>query len=177
MATVYQEFQSAPMGRRVVGKACLVSAIILAGFGVSVFVAFGKLPPEKTAMEVMAVAGVPLVGVVVAAGTFLRERSTVASFRIEDNVLVLGRKRYPMAGIVDIGRNPEVMRRAARVWANGGFGAIRGHFWSKKVGKFYAFMTGTENAVVLRWPDKTVAVSPVDPEFFIYTARAAAGMR
>jgi hypothetical protein len=38
-------------------------------------------------------------------------------------------------------------------------------------------MTDSDHAVVLRWPDKVVAVSPADTEFFIYSARAAAGLR
>jgi hypothetical protein len=30
---------------------------------------------------------------------------------------------------------------------------------------------------VLRWPGKVVAVSPSDPEFFMQSARQAAGLR
>ena len=69
------------------------------------------------------------------------------------------------------------MRWAIRIRGNGGLGAIRGRYWSKRLGKFDAFLTGSENAVVLRWPDKVVAVSPADTEFFIYSARAAAGLK
>jgi len=56
-------------------------------------------------------------------------------------------------------------------------GSIRGSFRSKRLGKFYAFVTDTEKAVVLRWPDKAVAVSPMDTEFFIHMARSAGGLR
>ena len=38
-------------------------------------------------------------------------------------------------------------------------------------------MTGTEYAVIVRWPDKVVAVSPADTEFFIFSAQKAAGLR
>ena len=55
--------------------------------------------------------------------------------------------------------------------------SIRGRYWSKQSGKFDAFMTDPEKAVVLRWPDRLVAVSPADPEFFILCARSAAGLK
>jgi hypothetical protein len=74
-------------------------------------------------------------------------------------------------------RDREVLHRARKIWGNGGLGAIRGRFKSKRIGKFDAFLTDTDHAVVLRWPDKTVAVSPADPEFFILIARSAAGLR
>jgi hypothetical protein len=32
------------------------------------------------------------------------------------------------------------------------------------------------DAVVIRWPDQTVAVSPADPENFLYDARQAPGL-
>ncbi|HEY5079215.1 MAG TPA: PH domain-containing protein, partial [Opitutaceae bacterium] len=60
---------------------------------------------------------------------------------------------------------------------SGKLASIQGTFKSKKLGKFYAFLTGTENAVVIRWPDKSVAVSPADTEFFIYMVRSGAGLR
>ena len=63
---------------------------------------------------------------------------------------------------------------ALKVRGNGGLGSIRGRFWSKRMGKFDAFLTGTENAVVLTWPASKVTVSPADPEFFIHIVRKAA---
>jgi len=177
MATVTQEFQSAPMGRRVVATTILSFAGILAVFAVNLRFAFKKFSMQTALTERTAVTLAPLAALLIAMPVFMFERSRVARFRIEENCLVLGRKRFPLAGLSDIARDPEVMRRAARVWGNGGVGSIRGHFRSKRLGKFYAFMTGTENAVVLRWPDRIVAVSPQDPEFFIFSARSAAGLR
>ena len=101
-------------------------------------------------------------------------RATTARFSIEDNVLVFAKKRYPLQGVVSVDRDPEILRGAVRLMGNGGLGAIRGRFWSKRIGKFEAFMTGTENAVVVRWPDRVVAVSPSDTEFFISCVRSAA---
>ena len=56
-------------------------------------------------------------------------------------------------------------------------GIFRGYCKSKRMGKFYRFLTNPEKAVVLRWPDNVVAVSPADPEFFMLMSRKAAGLQ
>jgi hypothetical protein len=177
MATVNEKFQSAPMGRRVAGVVVLTFAILLVAVGVNVFVALNKLPGHTTPTDRVVVAIAPLVGILVTMPVFLYERSKIARFQIEENCLVLGGKRFPLEGLSEVARDDRVLCRAIRVWGNGGLGSIRGWFRSKRLGKFYAFMTDTEKAVVLRWPDKVVAVSPTDPEFFILSARSAAGLR
>jgi hypothetical protein len=176
MATVNQVFQSAPAGRLVIYAVAASFAALLLVFGVNFYIAEFRLGPHvvQTARTLQILA--PLAGFLFLIPTFLIERSRIAQFRIEDNVLVLGRKRYPMAGLVDVAKDPLVLRRAFRLYGSGGLGSIRGKFRSKRLGFFYAFLTDTQTAVVLKWPDKTVAVSPADPEFFVYTAKKAAGL-
>jgi hypothetical protein len=192
MATVTQDFESAPLGRRVVlqmifgiGTACMASVI-------GAVVAFQAQARHHQGKDwVIAFIG-PVLGFVVAVPLFFMERSRVSRFRIEENILVLSKQKYPLEGLVSVERDPEVLRRARRTLRGGNsvfrslatgsnfsgkLSSIQGTFKSKKTGKFYAFLTGTENAVVLRWPDKAVAVSPADPEFFIYMVRSAAGLR
>jgi PH (Pleckstrin Homology) domain-containing protein len=176
MATVNQVFQSAPMGRRVIASAILAFAIPFAAVAACALVAAKQMPRRAPVAAKAAATLAPLAALLVVAPIYLFERSKVSQFRIEMNCLVLGSKRFPLEGLVEVRRDPEIMRRAIKTFGNGGLGAIRGRFRSKRIGKFYAFMTGTENAVVLRWPDKVVAVSPADPEFFIYSARSAAGI-
>lgn len=119
----------------------------------------------------------PLLGPVLTAPFFFVERSKVSRFSIAANSLVFGKKNYPLSGLVSVERDPKIMCWAFKRYGNDGLGAIRGRFWSKRVGKFEAFLSGTENAVVLRWPDRVVAVSPADPEFFISCVKSAAGLR
>jgi hypothetical protein len=177
MAIVNQVFPSAPMGRRVIAPMVFAVAVILGSVAFS-YVKVSRTMPGGAAPFAKLVASLsPLMGFVFVVPFFLIERSRMAQFSIEANCLVLGRKRFPLEGLVEVSRDPEIMRRAKKVLGSGGLGSIRGHFRSKRVGKFYAFMTGTENAVVLRWPDKVVAVSPADTEFFIYSARSAAGLK
>ncbi|HXQ79931.1 MAG TPA: PH domain-containing protein [Opitutaceae bacterium] len=177
MATVNQEFESAPMGRRVVATMVFILAIISSAVAVNFVFAFKALQTHATQMGRTLVVLTPLAGLLIALPLFFIRRSRAARFRIEENYLVLGRKRFPLEGMVEIARDPDVLRWAFRIRGEGGLGAIQGRYWSKRVGKFDAFMTDTEKAVVLRWPDRVVAVSPADTAFFIMCARSAAGLK
>jgi hypothetical protein len=179
---VNEEFQSAPTGIRI--RFFAVAGILIT-FAVLVIPIFGPSARHFASKSPLSYRDTVSLGVVILAVAtalvgipiFLRERARVARFAIEDNCLVVGTKRYPLEGLVDIARNPGVMHFAFRTYGDGGLGGIRGSFWSTRIGKFEAFLTNTENAVVLRWPDRVVAVSPADPEFFIACARSAAGIR
>jgi len=177
MAAVNQEFESAPMGRRVIGAMVFVVAIIFSAVAVNFIFAFKALQTQSTPTGRALVVLAPLAGLLVALPLFFIQRARTARFRIEENCLVLGRKRFPLEGMVEVVRDPEILRWAFRIRGEGGLGSIRGRYWSKRVGKFDAFMTDTEKAVVLRWPDRVVAVSPADPAFFIMCARSAAGLK
>src|SRR5271169_223222 len=154
MAPVNQEFDSAPMGGRGVAKLAIV-LFSLAGAVAATVVsqrAAHAMPPMARAAALLA----PLAGLAVFLPLYFFERSRVSRFRIDGDCLVLCRKRYPLAGLSEIGRDPQVLRWAFRVRGNGGVGAIRGRYWSRRVGKFDAFMTDPEKAVVLRWPNQIV---------------------
>jgi hypothetical protein len=62
--------------------------------------------------------------------------------------------------------DPEAMKGAIRVFGNGGLFAFTGLFRSKSLGKFRVFVTDPGRAVVLRFPNRVVVVSPSDPERF-----------
>lgn len=177
MATVNQEFPSAPMGGRVV-RTVVASIVIFMAiiFSLTWFIASRGSTGLTSSMTLTAV-GAPLVGLLLMVPTFLYERSRVALFTIKDDCLLLGGKSYPLRGAVEIARDPGIMKWAMKLYGNGGLGAIRGKFWSKRVGTFQASLTDADYAVVLRWPDRVIAVSPADPEYFITCAKSAAGIR
>ena len=175
MSPVNQTFPSAPAGKRVI----LATLISVLAFTVTIVVDLSVSVRSYSGMPVskkVALALTPVLTALVGGFIFLRQRSLVAQIAIADDVLVLGKKRYPLQGATEVVRDSTVLKKAFRRCGNGGIGAITGSFKSKKYGKFYAFMTGTENAVVIRWPDRAVAVSPLDTEFFILSARKAAGI-
>jgi len=177
MTEVNQEFQSAPAGRQVIGTMIVIFVIIFGGVAVNLAFAFKALKAHPSPASHAVVVLTPLVGLLVLLPVFLIQRSRIEKFRIEENCLVLGRRRYPLEGLVEVARDPGIMRWAFKIAGNGGLGAIRGRFWSKRVGKFEAFLTDAEKAVVLRWPGRVIAVSPEDPEFFIMCARSASGLK
>jgi hypothetical protein len=176
MATITQDFPSAPLGRHVyLATLCAVIAAMI-GMTASLFAALQTPHPRhKPVLPYFFLfpIAVPLVLVPIS----LYQRNAVRTIRIEDNQLIWGKKRHPLEGLIQIERDPRIMRWALRCGGNSGLGAIRGRFRSKRVGKFEAFLTDPEKAIVLRWPDKTLAVSPLDPEFFIYSVRSAAGLK
>jgi hypothetical protein len=176
MATVNQVFQSAPMGRRVILTFAGALGLLLVFFAFNFYSALAKLQHASPIARMMQALG-PLVPIVIFVASLMWERSKGSQISIEENTLVLRKKRYPLEGLTGAIRDPQVMRGARRRFGSSAGGSIRGKFVSKRLGKFEAFLTDPESAVVLTWPDKVVAVSPVDPEFFIYSARSAAGLR
>jgi hypothetical protein len=177
MAPINQDFPTAPMGRRVIYP--LVFTVVIT-FAATTFALMGPLlkPDTHRAQPVNYAAFLmPLATVLAMFVSFAVERAKSSEVRIEENVLVVRKKRYPLEHLVEAARDPEVLKGARRCWGNSGLGVIRGRFKSKRIGKFEAFLTDTEHAVVLRWPEKILAVSPADPEFFILSARSAAGLR
>jgi hypothetical protein len=176
MATVNETFPSAPLGR------CVILGTLF-GFAFIVIVCAGslygaqmksRLPRYHDDWYLLAA---PMVPLAFGAAKFFLERSRVSTIRIENSVLILGKKRYPLEGLVEVAKDPEVLKCARKRIGNSGLGAIRGKYRSKRLGDFETFMTDPSKAVVLRWPGRAVAVSPADSEFFIYSARSAAGLR
>jgi hypothetical protein len=176
MANVNQVFQSAPAGRRVYLAAVFAVIAFSVSIGVDAYSTLPKLRRDAPLSKKIAVTIAPVLTAALGTLYFFRQRARIAQFSIEEDVLVLGKKKYPLSGATEVVRDPSLLKGARRRCGNGGLGAITGSFSSKKLGKFYVFMTGTENAVVVRWPDKAVAVSPADTEFFILCARKAAGL-
>jgi len=67
-----------------------------------------------------------------------------------------------------------VMQGSLRTFANGGLFAFAGNFHSGDLGAYRAYVTDGMKAVVLKFTDKTIVVSPDDPEEFIAAVTSAA---
>lgn len=63
--------------------------------------------------------------------------------------------------------DPDAFRWSLRRFGNGGFFSFTGLYRNKKIGLYRAFATDTKNAVVLRFSDKTVVITPDDPQKFV----------
>jgi len=84
--------------------------------------------------------------------------------------------RFPLAGLQDAAPDREALRGAWKRVGNDGLGAISGRFQSRRLGRFHAYVTDGERAVVLRWPDRCLVVSPDQPAWFVETVRRHAGL-
>jgi hypothetical protein len=75
--------------------------------------------------------------------------------------------RLPLAGLRSVTGDVDAMRGSVRVFGNGGLFAITGRFWNRKLGWYRAFATDPGRAVVLRYPKRTIVITPHDPQHFI----------
>jgi hypothetical protein len=95
----------------------------------------------------------------------------VRSYAIEPNVLAIRRRlwttRLPLAGLQSAELSPNVMRGSLRLFGNGGLFSITGLFRNRALGNYRAFVTDLTKTVVLRFPKRTVVVSPENPERFV----------
>jgi hypothetical protein len=84
--------------------------------------------------------------------------------------------RFPLAGLISASIDPEAMRHAWKLYGNDGLGAYSGRFRSRRLGAFRAYLSDAERAVVLRWPDRCVVISPEQPSYFLEAVRKRAGL-
>lgn len=81
--------------------------------------------------------------------------------------------RLPMKGLLSVEHDSRAMQNSLRTFGNGGFFAFAGRFHNERLGRFNAYVTDPPRAVVLRYADRTVVVSPAIPEEFVRDVEAA----
>ena len=69
----------------------------------------------------------------------------------------------------------DALRGAVRFFGNRGLFAFTGWFWSRRLGRFRAFATDPGRAVMLRYADRKVIVTPHDPQHLIVRLRTLMG--
>jgi hypothetical protein len=63
--------------------------------------------------------------------------------------------------------DPQAMKRSIRIFGNGGLFCFAGQFQNKKLGAYRAFATNPDLAVILRFTEKVVVVTPDNPNKFM----------
>jgi hypothetical protein len=166
------EFAAAPAGARV-RLATLVSAVLVL-FG-AVAVAFMMLRDPHVPRPMLAIVGVIPCSAIITWWTARIRRYRLAG----DELLVelpFRTVKIPLAGLTSVAQDREAMRRAWKVYGNGGLGAYSGRFRNKRLGPFRAFLTDADHAVVLRWPDRCLVISPGQDYTFVETVRKRTGL-
>ncbi|MEC7906309.1 MAG: PH domain-containing protein [Verrucomicrobiota bacterium] len=62
--------------------------------------------------------------------------------------------------------DPTAMSKSIRLFGNGGLFCFAGIFRNNKLGRYRALATSPKNSVILRFPNRTVVVTPEDPDGF-----------
>ena len=169
MKRVLAEF-SAPWSRSVfrvtAGSVAVLLAVMLAGVSVA---------PLQWLPWRMVMVGVPL-ALLLAALPFMVRGYTLTDESIE--VRRLGWSTVlPLAGLVGVSGEPDGMRGSLRLFGNGGLFGISGWFWNRRLGRFRAYATDPQRAVLLAYRDGSkVVVTPGDVQHFIVRARTAGGL-
>jgi hypothetical protein len=79
--------------------------------------------------------------------------------------------RFELQGLRSVSGDNEAMQGSLRLFGNGGLLSYSGYFWNRKIGRYRAFATDPSRAVVMRYADRTVVITPDDPQRFIVRAR------
>ena len=95
---------------------------------------------------------------------------TIRNYRIIENQLIIQRigwqSTIDLTDLKSAEVNPQAMSKSLRLIGNGGLFCFAGLFRNKLLGKYRAFASNPRNAVILRFPNRTVVVTPEDPESF-----------
>ena len=145
--------------------ATVLSLLILA---LPVLVGIFALPQPSLWAALLSIVGPPLI----AAETFA---GRVRGYTLTEDAMTVRRglwnTRFPLDGLRSITGDVEAMRGSLRVFGNAGLFSITGRFWNRKLGWYRAFVTDPSRAVVLRYPNRTLVITPHDPQHFIMRAR------
>ena len=135
----------------------------LALLAAAVFVWFA-VPPEVLALRA-------LLSLVCGGTVFVTALFTVRGYRIEGRILSVQRllwdTRISLDGLRSVVADPGALKRSLRLCGNGGLFAFTGWFRNRRLGTFRAFATDPARAVVLTFRNRTIVVTPHDPEAFV----------
>jgi Bacterial PH domain len=167
MALVVAEF-SAPWGRslRLLTAASTALLLTLTLMGL-------LLGPRQSWVWRVAMIGAPL-SILCGALLFMVRGYVLTANQIE--VRRLGWSTVlPLAGLGAVTGEPQGLRGSLRLFGNGGLFAISGWFWNRRIGRFRAYATDPQRAVLLRYRDGAqVVVTPHDVQHFIVQVRRLA---
>ncbi|MCX2801877.1 PH domain-containing protein [Microbulbifer thermotolerans] len=123
-----------------------------------------KAPQAQSTLYNVAI-GLPL------ATLLLSTLFAIRGYRIEGGNLFILRPcwktRVTLQGMSDVKADPEAMRDSIRIFGNGGLFGYIGLFRNNRLGRYRAFATDMSKSVVLRFPERTLVVTPDNPQQFV----------
>jgi hypothetical protein len=85
--------------------------------------------------------------------------------------------KLDLSSLITATVDAEAMAKSIRTFGNGGLFCFAGLFYNKKLGSYRAFATDPKRAVVLKFSDRTVVVTPDDPEAFVASIKKMRGLQ
>jgi hypothetical protein len=165
----------APVGRKLRWSTRLMGVLVIAMAIGDGWLVFSGLVPGPARWFLLASPAL-VAGVLFAVGWYSR----ILGYRLEAGELVVLRSnrenRFTLAGLTSAAAEPKAMDWSIKVWGNDGLGAVTGRFRNRRLGSYEALVTDRDRAVVLRWPDRCLVVSPDRPDEFVREIRQSAGL-
>jgi Bacterial PH domain len=153
----------APWNHKVVVMTSATIALAALVVAVAAFVPVG--PPLVTVAL--------LVAVIVLFGAAFAGR--VRGYTLTEDAVTVRRglwnTRLPLAGLRSVTGDVAMMHNSICLGIVDGVFSFTGRYWRAKVGWYRALATDPDRAVVLRYPNRTIVITPHDPQHFIMRAR------
>jgi hypothetical protein len=138
----------------------LVAALAL--FALAIWRSSGEWAPLAT---------VALLALVIAAAWL----NSVRGYTLSERELTIERRgwatRLALQELRDVSGNSAALQQSWRLFGVGGLFSWTGVYWKRGLGRFRAYVTDPERAVVLEFSKLRVVISPDDPHGFIVQAR------
>lgn len=151
---------AAPWGAFLKGISIVVTLLLLGMFLLGACVVPADLPMLRPAMLALP----PMI--LLPAALFV-----VRGYELRDGVLYVRRllwtTRIALGELREAAIDPQAGAGSLRLFGNGGLFAFSGWFRNARLGRYRAFVTDWQQAVVLRASAGTVVLSPADPASFV----------
>jgi hypothetical protein len=96
---------------------------------------------------------------------------TVRGYSLTPDAILIHRlcwkTKLPRQGLESAEYQPGILRRSLRTFGNGGLFSFTGWFHNHTLGTYRAYATDIHRTVVLRLSEKTIVLTPDDPERFV----------
>lgn len=103
----------------------------------------------------------------------------VSGYTLSSTALTIKRPLWntvlSLSDLVSVAGNAEAFKGSVRLFGNSGFFSFTGLFWNRRLGRYRAFATDQARAVVLKFTNRTIVVSPDDTLHFIVRIRTHLG--
>jgi hypothetical protein len=152
---------------------------------------WGKSLKIMTGLSVLVLAALPVIGIATGpedsliwaffmigmplSMIFIASLFTVRGYVLTSEALLVRRvfwnSRIELSGLLSAEVDADAMTQSIRTFGNGGMFCFAGAFSNKKLGSYRAFATDPKRSVVLRFPKRTIVVTPDRPEVFVERVR------